>query len=174
MGGIPGLANLASAREIKDLVYHNNPGLDNPDGIEPQERFEVPEGVLELPHLYDTVKTLDQVVDVDYYVPGCAARGEAGVGRARGRHGRSGGPRRAAAQGLRHRGEPQDAAATSASASQGREEDPRFQAHREFLPDPEQCLLEQGVICMGPATRAGCGARCTTAGMPCRGCYGAA
>ena len=39
-------------------------------------------------------------------------------------------------------------------------------------PDKDRCLLEQGIVCMGPATRGGCGARCLQAWMPCRGCYG--
>ena len=40
--------------------------------VYPQEKLEVPEGELELPHMYDTVKSLPQVVDVDYVIPGCA------------------------------------------------------------------------------------------------------
>jgi F420-non-reducing hydrogenase small subunit len=36
----------------------------------------------------------------------------------------------------------------------------------------DKCLLEQGIICLGPATRGGCDARCIDANMPCTGCGG--
>ncbi len=41
-----------------------------------------------------------------------------------------------------------------------------------MIPDPKKCLLEQGLICLRPVTREGCGARCINSGVPCRGCYG--
>ncbi|UCG90393.1 MAG: oxidoreductase, partial [Candidatus Heimdallarchaeota archaeon] len=40
--------------------------------------------------------------------------------------------------------------------------------------DSEKCLLDQGIICLGPATRGGCEARCITTNYPCRGCFGPA
>ena len=38
--------------------------------------------------------------------------------------------------------------------------------------DPEKCFLEQGIICLGPATRGGCVERCIKVNYPCRGCFG--
>ena len=38
--------------------------------------------------------------------------------------------------------------------------------------DSEICLLDQGIVCLGPVTRGGCGAVCLKANRPCTGCAG--
>jgi F420-non-reducing hydrogenase small subunit len=47
-----------------------------------------------------------------------------------------------------------------------------FYRPQEIIPDPDICLLDQGLFCAGIATRAGCGALCPSVNMGCRGCYG--
>ena len=70
-GCIPGLANLHSRKEVFDNVYQQSCSTENPDDIRPQTKTQVDEGTLHLPHFYDTLKTLDQTVEVDYFLPGC-------------------------------------------------------------------------------------------------------
>jgi F420-non-reducing hydrogenase small subunit len=48
----------------------------------------------------------------------------------------------------------------------------KFYRTYEIIPEPNICLLEQGLLCQGVATRGGCGAPCPQANMPCTGCYG--
>lgn len=56
----------------------------------------------------------------------------------------------------------------------------RFLDNADFDPDQPvsqmRCLLEQGLLCMGPVTAGGCGGKetplCIRARVPCRGCYG--
>lgn len=64
--------------------------------------------------------------------------------------------------------------AVCASCSRKKEEK-RFKAVKRPYHGYEstgRCLLEQGLICQGIATREGCGGLCTGVGVPCRGCYG--
>ena len=49
----------------------------------------------------------------------------------------------------------------------------QFKRPQELLIDESQCLLAQGLLCLGPATRAGCEALCVHGNMPCTGCCGA-
>ena len=71
LGGIPGLANFYSREEIFQRIYKEAPTVDNPQGVIPQEKVSIDAGELTLPEFYDTVKTLDQTIPVDYYLPGC-------------------------------------------------------------------------------------------------------
>jgi Coenzyme F420-reducing hydrogenase, gamma subunit len=70
-GCIPGLANFFEKSSILRRVYLEVPTVENPEGIIPQPVTPVPEGEIEIPRFYNTVKTLDQVTEVDYFVPGC-------------------------------------------------------------------------------------------------------
>ncbi|RLG88475.1 MAG: hypothetical protein DRO15_02750 [Thermoprotei archaeon] len=49
---------------------------------------------------------------------------------------------------------------------------PNIYRLHEAVPKEDKCFLEQGILCLGPITRAGCGHRCIKANMPCAGCMG--
>ena len=72
LGGIPGLANLWDRKSIFQAVYHEGPTTVNPEGTEPQTCFKEDGRTATLPGFFNTVRALDQAVDVDYYIPGCA------------------------------------------------------------------------------------------------------
>jgi F420-non-reducing hydrogenase small subunit len=168
-GCIPGLANLSSTEQIFEAAYESV-STDNPDHIRPQYNFEMPEGTLHIPVFYPTVRTLDQVIDVDYFMPGCppeshqiaavvdlviaALKGEAEL--------------------------PPKGSVIGAGGSTVCDDCPRtrnvktikkfVRIHEVKNVDPDLCLLEQGILCNGPATRNGCGALCPSAGAACIGC----
>ncbi len=170
-GCIPALSNLTSKEATFNTVYLDNPTIDNEKGTLPQTTTEMPEGELELPFFYNTVKALDQVVDVDYYIPGCPPEPhqiwavlEIVVAALT-----KGGP-------LPPKGSVVGAKDVAVCEECPRERNEkviaRFYRPYEIDPDPDLCLLEQGIVCMGVATRGGCGALCPQVGMGCRGCYG--
>ncbi|MDH5199345.1 MAG: oxidoreductase [Candidatus Bathyarchaeota archaeon] len=165
MGGIPGLANVADREEVFERSYLQSPSTVNKANLVPQTKFKAEEGTLTLPEFYDTVMALDQVVDVDYYLPGCPPAPGLIV---------------EAVQAIAGGNLPPKGAVLAPEKSvcdecpRVREEKKISEIRRiiDFEPEPEKCLLEQGIVCMGPATRGGCEARCLNANMPCTGCGG--
>jgi F420-non-reducing hydrogenase small subunit len=47
----------------------------------------------------------------------------------------------------------------------------RVKRDYEGIPNEEDCFIEQGYVCLGPRTNAGCGAQCIKVNAPCTGCY---
>lgn len=170
-GSIPALSNLTSKEATLRTVYLDNPTIDNPNGILPEPSHLVPEGELEIPVFYHTVKSLDQVVKVDYTIPGCPPEPEqiwavlqvvvAAL--------TTGAELPPAGSIL---GANKVAVCEECTREKRDKAIERFYRPYEINPDPDLCLLEQGLVCMGLATRGGCGALCPQVGMGCRGCYG--
>jgi len=164
-GCIPGLANLSNRKEIFQISYHDTPSTVNPEGIEPQTETETPNGTLHLPFFYDTLKTLDQTVPVDYYVPGCPPEADRIWD---------------AISAILEQNLPAPGSVIGAKSTvcdtcprtRSEKKIKKFYRTWEIIPDPDICLLEQGIICAGVATRAGCGALCPSVNSPCIGCYG--
>ena len=164
-GCMPGLANFADRKNLFQYVYQDSPSTENPEGILPQAKTTVPEGELELPVFWNTVHPLDQVVQVEYYLPGCppeakwiAAAVEAIL------KGELPAPGSVIGMDV--------TVCDECERKRDEKKITRFYRPYEIEPDPEICLLEQGLFCAGIATRAGCGALCPTVNMGCRGCYG--
>jgi F420-non-reducing hydrogenase small subunit len=168
-GGIPGLANATNREEVFDYVYRKSPSVDNPQGLVPVPEYTVPEGTLHIPVFYDTVKTLAQTVDVDYSVPGCPPEAEniwaivqavvAGL---------AGAP-------LPPKGTVLGKETTVCDECTRTRSEKKIKAFKrtwQIMPEAETCLLEQGLVCCGLATRAGCGALCPKVNSPCIGCHG--
>ena len=151
MGGIPGLANLVTREEILETVYgrsrlqHRQPVRVS--AADPHRSLRRYVGIT-VPST-STVKTLDQVVTVDYYLPGCAPPVKLIVDAVM-----------AIVKGeLPPRGSvlaPDIALCSDCPRLESKPDESLIERYRrphEVLIDPEKCFLAQGLICMGPATR---------------------
>ncbi len=153
LGGIPALADQVSG--VTEIVF--GPGFrpEAPLGEAPEDAP---------PELLPAALSLDEVVPVDFVVPGCpppagliarffeAAFAEAIL------------PGQVFAE--------EKALCEECPRKREDRRLSRIVRPHEVQPDPEKCLLDQGIICLGPVTRAGCDAACPNAGMPCTGCLG--
>jgi len=199
MGGIPGLANLVKREEILTAAYLTNASIEPGNRTVPYHETYV-DGVkaeipgfqkrvyqladivggndfvpgpvdrmkLEIPVFYKRVYRLADIVDVDYFVPGCppapeqvrnvllaVVQGEL--------------PPRKSVVGASDR-----TVCDDCKRSKEEKKIKRFFRPFEIIQDSKRCLLEQGILCMGSATRSGCGVRCPNSNQGCRGCYGPA
>lgn len=152
LGGIGGLRNLSLLADVMETAFGE--GANSKSNL--------------LPRLESRVRPVSDVVEVDMSVPGCAPEThlivEALVAAIEGR--------------------PLAAPRRNLCDECHRTKEALLQHSREFVSDsvfalmeleeidPQRCLLEQGLLCMGPMTREGCGALCTAANVPCRGCAG--
>jgi F420-non-reducing hydrogenase small subunit len=168
LGGIPGLANFNNRAEIFETVYGTLPINDNAAGTVPKESSVMEGRTLTLPAFWDTVKTLDQVIDVDYYLPGCAPPPDLIMGAVMAILKGELPPRGAVLS-------PNKACCDDCPRKDSKPDKIEITAVKRIttsIPDPTKCFLAEGYICMGPATRSGCGNRCIEGNMPCRGCFG--
>ena len=160
-GGIPALMNGQDQLESWEGIFSTvstDPGAEIPN--------------VEVPPPLDRVYACDEKVKIDMQLPGCPPNpeliGEVIVSLAEGRvpvlPGKS----------------VCDTCPTKREGKGMVDKVKRFIDNVEFKPgtpiDEMRCLLEQGYMCMGPVTVAGCakrgGPRCISARVPCRGCFG--
>jgi len=164
-GGIPALANFTTRAEIMERAYIEAPSNENPNKTLPQIKLKVDEGELTLPELYDDVLTLAQVVPVEYFVPGCPPTVDLILKVVNA----------LATNSLPPVGAVIASEKTLCDECDRKKENKKitkiYRTH-EIIPDPQKCLLEQGLLCMGSATRGGCGSLCVKVNIPCRGCFG--
>jgi len=163
-GGVPGLANLTTTEQLFTTVYKETPSTDNSD-LQPLPETTVGGYSLHLPEKFDSVQCLHNCVDVDYFLPGCPPEVplvdkaiEAILGGKLPQKGATLAPNRILCD----------------ECPRKRQEKKISKIYRilDTVPDQEKCFLDQGIICLGPATRMGCGSKCINVNMPCRGCMG--
>lgn len=162
-GGIPALANSYPNAVLLNRCF----STETTDPVETLPD----DGV---PHILDGTRALDEVIKVDVYLPGCPPHPDQVFG--------------ALTALLEGRPLENDGKSVCNDCPTIREGKGRLKQLRRFLQPPQygapdepldkmRCLLEQGLLCMGSVTLAGCGGdkvtpRCIAARVPCRGCSG--
>lgn len=169
LGGIPGLANLWTKESLLKYVFLEAPTVVNEEKILPKEKVKNEVGEIKLTTVSNELRPLNQVIDVDYYVPGCPPQPKVTL---------------KAVETLLSGELPPKGSVIGASNTALCEECPlnetkpdkvflkEIKRPHEIIPEPDKCLLVQGLLCLGPATRGGCEARCIKVNMPCTGCSG--
>ena len=162
-GGIPALCNSYTTEQILDRYYSTE--TTDPSDKRPSDG---------LPGLLDGCYAVDEKIKVDILLPGCPPHSDQVF--------------ETLVSFLEGRPPVLLEKSVCDTCPTIREGKGKVKQLRRFLTAPEyanvddgidkmHCILEQGMLCMGPVTRAGCCGnegvpRCISARVPCRGCYG--
>ncbi|KYK30226.1 MAG: methyl viologen-reducing hydrogenase [Candidatus Proteinoplasmatales archaeon SG8-5] len=165
-GGIPAMANMDTLQDLYSTVYKES------------ESTEVSETPAEnLPPLLDRVYAVDEVVPVDIYIPGCPTNPalivQAITALLEGKPFEL--PEKSVCDTCPTKREKKAAE----GAAIKRPLDSVDYDENDW--ENTRCFMEQGILCQGPVTLAGCAEkdedgtevpRCVKGYMPCRGCFG--
>ncbi len=160
LGGVPGLSGFYSSESLVKKAYEEAPSLaDNKTTRDPAPD---PQQLTERPY------ALSQIIDTDYYLPGCPTPPEliksALLSFIAGEL-----PQKGTVFGEKK------ALCSTCPLTDTRPDKIDLKKIRRVQTadySPDRCFLDQGLICMGPVTRGGCFSQCIKANMPCRGCFG--
>ena len=160
-GGIPALANMFTLPDLMDTVYRKTKSTEAGDN--PAE---------DVPPMKDRIYALSEVVKVDVGLPGCPTTPEL---MAQAIMSLLGGQPLVLVERSVCDDCPTKREKKAVTTLKRPLEKIEFQAGQGY--EEVRCLMEQGYLCLGPATRTGCGGtdkvpRCIRAYMPCRGCFG--
>ena len=158
-GGIPGLRNLFDKDEIAKACYV--------DQIGAEKNSRVPDSRL-VPKLNQRVMAVSDVVKTDVKIPGCPSPHKLileSIGSLL-----TGSEVRIPTKNLCHECVRERSELLTGTKKYVADKIRPVMELEKI--DPRRCFLEQGILCMGIATREGCGARCLKNNVPCQGCMG--
>lgn len=149
-GGLQGLLNPITVESLLKYVYTQTPGTEaeNPP--------------TEVPKALNHVKPISEIVKVDYMIPGCPPQENDII--------------QTLTALIKGEEPPEINYNVCQDCRRNKMQKPpeKIVYPHEIVPDPEKCLLEQGILCLGPFTRGGCQNNCPSNGAPCLGCRGPA
>jgi F420-non-reducing hydrogenase small subunit len=165
-GGIPAMANMYTLEDMYEKVFRGSKTTDAAET--PSEN---------IPALLEKVLAVDEVVPVDVYIPGCPTNPDiivkAITGLLEGKEFKL--EERSVCDECPVKREKKAAGGDIKRTLEGME----FDQSQPW--ENTRCFMEQGYLCLGPVTLAGCGnkdadgvtvPRCIKGMMPCRGCFG--
>lgn len=148
-GGIPGAALAHSREEILEQVY-----------VRSRTTVQGKRPGLQVSQLEKLVTPVDEVIDVEYYLPGCPPHAAFTFD--------------ALLSLVENRGRKMtgESVCGRCRRTMRPSETSVIKANHQGLPDSETCFLSQGYLCLGSVTVDRCLSPCPGIGVPCTGCAG--